>query len=154
MELKTALSPNEIVLTLNQKIYTKEVISRACHVFIERAYIHLDCPARNEIKVSLKGKEKLDQRQLESLKGDFLNELLNVLIRRKITPKKQKILEYIVGGAIITALEKTDPPCGPTNSRTEKIKKDVEALLKEIEAEAEGDYQKDPLGIKKIHEAD
>jgi His-Xaa-Ser system protein HxsD len=154
MKLNTALSPNETVFTLDQKIYAKDVVFRACYVFIDRAYIHIDHPARNEIKVSLKGKEKSNQRQLESLKGDFLNELLNVLIRKEITSQKQKILEYIVGGAIIPALEKIDPLRGSTNLRTEKIKKNVEALMEEIEADAEGDYQEDPLGIKKIHEAD
>lgn len=145
-------STNEIILTLDQKIYTKEVILRACYVFIDRAYIHLDCPTQKEIKVFLKGKKKLNEGQLDFLKGDFLNELLNVLIRKQTAAKNQKILEYIVGWAVTAALEKPGPACEITNPRTKKMEKEVEALMKELETDMEGDDRKDPLGIKKIHE--
>lgn len=152
MKLTTALSNNEIIFTLDQEIYTKDVVFKACYVFIDRAYIHLDNPKKDKIEVSLKGKGRLDQRQLESLKGDFKNELLNVLIRKEIAAKNRKILEYIVGWAVTAALEKPGTVREIRNSRTKKMKEEVEALMKELEAEAEEDYQKDPLGIKKTHE--
>ena len=151
MKQKTVSSTNEIIFTLDRKIYTKEVIFRACRAFTDRAYIYLDYPTKNKIEVSLKRKGKSDQKQLESLKNDFLNELLNVLTRKEIAAKNQKILEYIVGEATIAALEKPGAVHEIRNPRTKKIKEEAEALMKELEAEA-GDYQKDPLGIKKVNE--
>ena len=145
---------NQIIFSLNPSIYPLEIILKASYVFIDRIYIYLDSPKKNEIVVALKGKEKMSAKQLEALRGDFLNELANSLLRKNLAKKNQKIVEYIIGGAVTAALEK--PP--EKKSKKERlaseqemtvVEKEIEALRKELEAEEEEDYKKDPLGIRR-----
>ena len=109
-------------IKLNSKIYPLEVILSACYVFIDRAFIFLDGDFKKDlIKVSIKGKRGLSEKQLEWLRGEFMNELLHCALRYKISKSNKKIREYIIGRAIYSAL--------PTKSE-----------------ELSG-YQEDPLGI-------
>lgn len=152
MKVNNTVSDNQIFLALNQKVYTKDSILKTCYIFIDRLYIYLDNPKKNEILVSLKGKKNLTQEELTALKGDFLNELLNVIVRKEISSKNQKILEYIVGGAITVALEKSGVVREQEDPQMKKIEEEVEALKKELEAEVEEPYKRDSAGIKKVYE--
>ncbi len=91
-------------ITLNLKVYPLEAIYQACYVFLDRAYIFLDSLSSKKVLVSLKGKEKLSQKQLESLKGEFLNELLNSSLRLEVAKRNRKIREAIIGQALMSAL--------------------------------------------------
>jgi len=109
-------------IKLNSKIYPLEAILSACYVFIDRAYIFLEGDSKGKtVKVSFKGKVKLSERKLKSLRGEFMNELLHCALRYKISKNNKKIREYIIGRAIYSAL--------PAKSGQT------------------GDYQEDPLGI-------
>ena len=113
-------------IKLNSEIYPLEAILNACYVFVDRAYIFLDTTSQgNRIKVSLKGKNKLSQNRLESLRGEFINELLRCTLRYKISHNNKKIREYIIGRALYSIL--------PTSDLFSPSKKN--------------NYQKDPLGI-------
>jgi His-Xaa-Ser system protein HxsD len=119
---------NRIIFSLNPDYYSIEAIYAAAYVFIDKAYIYLDGDPKKEIIVFLKGKEKLGKKELENLKGEFLNELLDYLLRVQISQRNQKIREYIVGSVLLSAL--------PQSSFS-----DQDDL-----GEA-GDWQNDPLGI-------
>lgn len=113
-------------IKLNPKIYPLEAILNACYNFIDRAYIFLDTDHKSEIiKVSLKGKNKLSQSRLETLRGEFMNELLHCALRYQISKNNKKIREYIIGRALYSALPSSD-----LFTADEKL-----------------DYQEDPLGI-------
>lgn len=116
----------ETKIELNSKIYPLEAILNACYIFIDRAYIFLDSdPKGNQIKVSIKGKKRLTQKQLEVLKGEFTNELLHSALRYQISKNNKKIREYIIGRALYSALPTPDL----------------------FTASGKLDYQEDPLGI-------
>ena len=100
MEHKTLLSQNTIGIKLNPKIYSLEVIYGACYVFVDRAYLFLDGDPKKEIKAFIKGKQKMPQKKLEALAGEFKNELLNYALREKIAKNNKKIREYIIGKAL------------------------------------------------------
>jgi His-Xaa-Ser system protein HxsD len=88
-------------LTLDPKIYPLEAILNCCYSFIDRAYIYLDKNKKQDhIDVFLKGKEKLNNKQWETLKGEFLNELLYSTVRYQISKNNRKIREYIIGRAL------------------------------------------------------
>lgn len=125
---------NQITFWLNTKTYPLEAIYSTAYVFLDRAYIYLDGDPTQEIVVSLKGKEKLNKKQLEGLEGEFQNELLNYLLRVEIARHNQKIREYIVAAALISSL--------PADLLTKSFQKEGEIAAKDIE-----DWQKDPLGI-------
>lgn len=123
------IKENQIVFRLNSKNYPLEAILNAAYVFIDRVYVYLDGEPEKEICISLKGKNKLGKIQLEALRGEFLNELLNFLVRTQIAKRNKKIREFIVGSALIHSmgmdfLSNSNPDDG-----------------------AKGEWQNDPLGI-------
>lgn len=147
---------NEIVFFVTTKIYPLEVVLKASYIFIDRMYIHLDSPTKTEIRVSLKGKQPLLKKQLEGMKGDFLNELLNAQLRTTLSRKNQKVIECIVGAAISAALEKTPKEKPEDENRGMEremavVEKEIEDLKKELEAEGSDDYKADPLNIRRPH---
>lgn len=151
MKSNINLQKNEIIFSLDTKIYPQEIIYKTCYTFIDTMYVYLDSLKKNEITISLKGKEKLTKEQLESLKDEFLNELLNILIREAVSKKNQKFLEYIIGGAITASLEKPEMKKENKKEGMDEVEKEIEDLKKELEKiESSEDYKKDPLSIKKI----
>lgn len=144
-DTKTTLGKNEIIFEINTKIYPKEVIYKTCYVFIDKAFVYLDIIKKDLIEVSLKGKENLNKKQLENIRGEFFNELLNSLLREKVSQKNQKIVEYIVGGAITASLPKKEE-----KKEDFDLDQEIEKLKKELESIEDGDFENDSLDIKKI----
>ncbi|MEW6200779.1 MAG: His-Xaa-Ser system protein HxsD, partial [bacterium] len=91
---------NEVCFTVERKIYPMEVIFGACYNFIDRCYVFLDKGDKDTVRVSLKGKEKLADGDLEAIAGEFQNELLTQSLRKKINKQNKKIREYIVSRAL------------------------------------------------------
>ncbi|MBL7053265.1 MAG: His-Xaa-Ser system protein HxsD [Candidatus Portnoybacteria bacterium] len=118
------IKDNTLKFFFSLKDYPLEVLYGASYVFIDRAYIFLDSQIKDKIEVSLKGKKKLDKKQLEELKGEFLNELLNYTLRINLAKNNKKLREFIVGQALISAYGDDD------FIKEDKIK-----------------YEDDPLGI-------
>ena len=108
-------------------------------------YFHLDIPEAETIAVTVKGKERLSREQLGKFRDDFLNALLNALLRKRISRQNQKQVEYIVGGAITAALEKADArsvaPIKKDEVDLNRIGQEIEALKKELEAEMDAQGQ-------------
>ncbi|MDP3043534.1 MAG: His-Xaa-Ser system protein HxsD [bacterium] len=116
---------NQITFFLDSKLYPIEAIYGAAYVFIDRAYIFLDGDPQKEIIICLKGKKKMNFKELEGLQGEFYNELLNYLLRVKIAKRNKKVRDFIVGTALVSGSNIFDSsPDGSDN-----------------------DYLDDPLGI-------
>ena len=116
---------NRVTVKINPQLYPLEAIYGASYVFIDRAYLFLDGNPKKEVKVFIKGKEKMTKKELDKLAREFLNEILNYTLREKISKHNQKIREYIVGQALLAAIGQEELEQGKT----------------------EEDWQKDPLGI-------
>ncbi|MBU1499806.1 His-Xaa-Ser system protein HxsD [Patescibacteria group bacterium] len=95
-------------ITVSLKIYPLEAIYGAAYVFLNRAYIFLDEKKKGEILITLKPKEKMADKQLKALSGEFHNELLNYSLRNQISQNNRKLREYIVSRALIGALKEND----------------------------------------------
>jgi len=94
-----------VSFSVDTGIYPKEVVYKACYSFIDRMYIFLDTAKRKGvITVTIKGKTPLRKKALETLEGEFMNELLNSLVREKVSKRNRKVLEEIVAGAMGAAL--------------------------------------------------
>lgn len=100
MKKRILKSQNAILFSINPKVYSLEAIYGASYVFVDRAYLFLDGDPKREIQVRIKGKKKMSQKKLESLVGEFSNELLNYALRQKIAKANKKIREYVVGKAL------------------------------------------------------
>jgi len=129
--MKIVKKKNELVISLNPKIYPLEAIYGACYVFIDRAYLFLDGDLNKEVKIFLKGKKELSPKELEKLAGEFENELLNYSLRLSIAKNTKNIRETIVERALFSVL--------PHEKELEKINKSEQIDEKTIE--------NDPLGI-------
>lgn len=130
---KISQKNNQIFFWLDSKIYPLEAIYSTSYVFLDRAYVYLDGEPAKEIIVSLKGKEKLNKKQLERLEGEFHNELLNYLLRVEIAKRTNKIRNFIVGTALVSAL--------PIDLLVQS------SLTEKKVSEDLNDWRKDPLGI-------
>ena len=117
------LKNNTIKLIFDLQNYPKEALYGAAYVFLDKAYLFLDNKSSKKIEVSLKGKKKLNKNQLEKIKGEFLNELLNYTVRINLSKNNKKIREYVVEQALFSAF-------GEENVEEDEIK-----------------YEEDPLGI-------
>lgn len=126
---KMDLKNNQIVFSLNAKNYPREAIFSTAYIFSDRAYIYLDGDPEKEIKVFLKGKKDIEKTQLEAMRGEFLNELLNYLLRVEVAKGNQKIREYIVASALVSSL--------PSEMQNQSAQTEEE----------NSDWKDDPLGI-------
>jgi len=118
------MNNNGIKFSLNLETYPLEAIYGAAYVFIDKVYLFLDNPSPKKIEVLLKSKTQKSKKQLENLKGEFLNELLNYTLRVNLNKRNRKIREYIVNQALFSAVGQ-----------------------EEIEQEDKLGYHDDPLGI-------
>lgn len=154
---------NAITFEVNSKIYAKEIVYKACYVFIDKLYIFLaPTEKKDAITVTLRGKDALTKKGLEKLEGEFVNELLNCLVRENVSKRNQKVLEQIVGGAMGAALGMGEANSGEDKNEeaeTEnnigdedsEIEAAIATLRKELEAiETEDNYEEDTLGIREI----
>jgi len=115
------IKDNTLKFVFNLKNYPLESLYGAAYVFLDKAYVFLDNQAKDKIEVSLKGKKKLSKKQLEELKGEFLNELLNYTLRIKLAKSNKKLREFIIGQALISAY-------GLDNSQEEELSQEDDPL--------------------------
>lgn len=130
MKNKINQKENQIVFWLNSKTYPLEAVYSTAYVFLDKAYVYLDGDPKKETIVSLKGKEKLNKKQIQILRGEFCNELLNYVLRVKIAKRNQRVKDFIVGTALVSALPQE---LSVQTSKSETI--------------VDQDWLKDPLGI-------
>jgi His-Xaa-Ser system protein HxsD len=132
MKNKINLKENQIVFWLNSKTYPLEAVYSAAYVFLDQVYVYLDGDPKKEIIVSLKGKKKLNKKQIQALRGEFCNELLNYVLRVEMAKRNQKVRDFIVGTALVSA------------TPTEILNQSSGSTVPEGEI---SDWQDDPLDI-------
>ena len=126
-----------LVLALDKGIYPLDVIYGAAYSLIDRAYILLD-KTKERVLVDLAAKDPDGgEAALRSLAGDFGNELLNQVLRKRITRDNRTILETIVSQALAGATGMA-APSGAAPTETD--------ILDEFE-EDDLSFLDDPLGI-------
>ncbi len=89
-------------ISVDTAIYPKEPLLAACCVFLDNCYILLDLDKkRKKYKISLQLKEEFKEKiDINSLPGEFYNELLNNVLRYEISSRNQKVREWIVREAL------------------------------------------------------
>ena len=93
---------DKLILRLNKGMYPLDVIYGAAYVFIDKAYVLLG-RADEDTTVQFTAKAGTDADALAAIVGDFSNELLSQVLRKKITKENQNILETIVSQALAGA---------------------------------------------------
>lgn len=90
-----------LCLTLDSVIYPEKAIFRTCYLFTDRTYIFLRAAKLNEVIVEFRAKR--NNENLDSVVGEFGNELINQRIRLELAAETQQIREMIVTQAFSEA---------------------------------------------------
>lgn len=115
----------ELKLVIKEELYSRAAILKAAYVFADRAYIYLDVPCSGEISIRFRAKRNEDD--LEDIEGEFMNELLQYVLRLQLAQDNQKIREQIIEQALFASLGKEERILNKQNEKFE--------------------FEDDPLGI-------
>jgi His-Xaa-Ser system protein HxsD len=97
-DVNQATTADGIVLELDEALYPKDAIYGAAYIFIGRCWVLLDRPAPGRISVRLKPKSP--DVALDSLAGEFENELLGQAWRRLLVEENRKLVETVTTRAL------------------------------------------------------
>lgn len=139
------------VLTIQTAIYPLEAIYGACYSLMDRAYFALEGDPRSKVRVSIRAKADPAPKGAD-LADQFLEELLHHAIRQKTVQSNQKIRDYIITQALVSAQpasELTPEKVGPLKKEADAgidqdLEQEIEKLLSEVEKQGSQD---DPLAI-------
>lgn len=89
-------------ISVDTAVYPKEPLLATCCVFLDNCYILLDLDKkRKKYKISLQLKDEFKEKiNINSLPGEFHNELLSNVLRYEISSRNQKVREWIVREAL------------------------------------------------------
>lgn len=109
----------EINLLVDEEVYPRDAVYGAAYLFVDRCFLFLSRPADRQVSVRIRPKVATTPEALEDLAGEFGNELLNQLLRTRVSERTGKIREYVMARAFFST---------PQSSS-------IDALLAELDAE-------------------
>ena len=128
-ELTYALDERRVSFVVDEDLYPKDAIYGAAYLFVDRCFVFLERPEDGKVEVRLKSKaDGVETPELEALAGEFANELLNQVLRLKVSQATGKIRDYYIGRAFFG----------------DDTRASIDALLAELDAE---ELDEDPLEI-------
>ena len=92
---------NYLIISVNPKIYSLEIVYSAAYVLMDRVYIILGGDPGKEILVELRPKEN-EKADLKTLGREFNNELLNYAVYMGRAEKTKKLREAIIQRVLLT----------------------------------------------------
>ena len=159
----------DLSLQLDTSVYPLDAIQAAAYAFTDRLNVLIDRKGKGPVSVHFK--PKAGTKDIEALSIEFQNELLHETLRLKVSQANQKIREYIVTKALVSAqvpstlppaalaasvgaqgscpeceagAKADDPQAGAPQPVDAELEKEIEKLLAEIEKGGDGE---DPLGV-------
>jgi His-Xaa-Ser system protein HxsD len=123
-----SLGLEHISFNVDESVYPLEAVYGACYLFVDRCFVYLSKTKQGMIKVRLTAREAATPADLDTLAGEFANELLAQATRLRLAQSTARIREYYAAAALRSASS------GPT----------IDDLLAELEAE---ELAEDPLQI-------
>ena len=91
---------NQVIVSVNPKVYTLDIIFSAAYIFIDKAYVIVDGDPNEEIFVFLQAKDR--KTNLEELGREFNNELINYSFYAAQTIKNIPVRDAIIQRAFFT----------------------------------------------------
>ena len=95
------IEDNKVLFEIDEKIFPREAIFGAAYLFIEHSYIFFSRSVDQKILMTLKSKSG-EASNLEALVGEFSNELLNQVLRFRLSESTAKIREYYMARAFLS----------------------------------------------------
>lgn len=92
-----------VSFTLDETLYPLDAIYGAAYLFVDRCYLFLDRPGDQKVEVRITPRQAGDRDSLASLAGEFANELLNQVLRQRVSESTRRIREYYMARAFFSA---------------------------------------------------
>ncbi len=140
---------NEVVdgekfeLTIDTKIFSKEIVLKTAYVFLDRWYFFFKMDNNWNIILQFTRKEE-NKEDPKKIITDFADELLSTLLRDTLEKDNKDIREKIVWAAIANSLDSnwftsidTDNMWNNQENNQIDFDKDIDEILKEIENDPE-----------------
>lgn len=127
-EFQFLLGEREVQFRIDETLYALDAIYGAAYLFIDRCYVFLTRPADKCVGVRLRTREASTEQQLEALAGEFANELLNQVLRLRISESTLTIRDYYMARAF----------------HATEARSTIDQLLAELDAE---EMASDPLEV-------
>jgi His-Xaa-Ser system protein HxsD len=103
------------VLHIDEGLYHKTAVLRACYWFTDRCYLFVARTAPGLLEVHIRAKSGTDAEDLDVVAGEFANALLDYELRRQIDEQTGTIRELLVAKAVAQVGTLDDPPPGNAN---------------------------------------
>lgn len=100
------------VLHIDESLYHKTAVLRACYWFTDRCYLFVVRAAPGVLEVNIRPKSGTDAEDLDAVAGEFANTLLDYELRRQIDEQTGTIRELLVAKAVAQVGTLDDPPSG------------------------------------------
>lgn len=114
----------EVTLLVDESVYSREAVLRACYWFTDRCYLFVSRPDPQRLAVSIR--PKLSEPALDAVVGEFSNALLDYQVRRDIERETHTIRELIVAKAFAEGNLLDDPPVGDDRDPVEFARSESE----------------------------
>jgi len=128
LQMQYDVQERTIRCIIDETLYPLEAIYGASYLFIDRCFVFLERPEDKKVQVSLRSKQEASEDELEALLGEFANELLNQVLRWRVSEATAQIREYTMARAFVSHPAQTS----------------IDALLAELDAE---ELEEDELEI-------
>jgi His-Xaa-Ser system protein HxsD len=116
-------SADDLTLHVDESIYHKTAVLRACYWFTDRCYIFVERSSRGILAIRFTAKDGASQESLHTIEGEFTNALLDFELRRQIDEQTGQIRELIVAKALAEAGTLDDePPPGTANDPVDDLR--------------------------------
>jgi His-Xaa-Ser system protein HxsD len=119
MELTYRVEERAVSFELDESLYPLDAIYGAAYIFVDRCFVFLTRPRDKFVDVRLRTRGEATEASLESLAGEFANELLNQVLRFRLAESTSKLREYYMARAFFT----------------QPAHRSIDALLAELDAE-------------------
>jgi len=127
IELDYSTDGAQVSFCVSESLFSLDAIYGAAYLFVDRCWVFLSRRSESEVGVHLKPKPD-GEASLDSLAGEFANELLNQSMRVRIANSTSSLREYYMARAFFTA----------------PVQSSIDALLAELDAE---ELEEDELEI-------
>lgn len=108
----------EVIIVIDPRIYRLSAVKKAAYRLGNRSFAEIDVLSDGTIRVRLTAKS--DKESLETLEGDFRNELLDQDLRESIADETQGVRNLLLAQAF-SALSLTDPVADSADYRDDPL---------------------------------
>lgn len=95
-----------ILITINEELYSKDVVLRAAYWLTEVCHVHIDKKACGTITVNIRTKDGRVGPDLTAACEEFRNSLIDFALRARIASETQDIQRALIQRAFIELLPK------------------------------------------------